>query len=497
MGVVYKARQTSLNRIVAIKMVLHGPFSSDEFVQRFRIEAQAAAALRHPNIVTVYEVGQHEHRHYFSMEYIEGSSLAEMAREKPFSATRAAELLRALTEAMHYAHEQGVVHRDLKPSNVLVDLRNQPRILDFGLARLLNADTHLTMNGQALGSPNYMAPEQAAGKGGPIGPGPDIYSLGAILYYLLTSRPPVQGETLHEIIRQVQSVDLVPPRRLNPSVPVDLETICLKCLRKNPSQRYARAQSVAQDLSRFLAHEPIHARPVGRAEHLFLWCVRHPIPSLLSGLLVLAVCLGVSGILWQWRRAERHAKGETRQRQLAEASALATRKHLYAADISLASQAFQRGEYGLARRTLARLRPKTGEQDLRGFEWRYLWNLCRGSELATLTGHTWIVTCTAFSPDGLAGFGQPGWHGPALGRRGASAGGHLTRFSGRRLVHRLFGRRHLVNDGWKSWGREVLGNQFLEDCRQLRRSDRQSVPNRLAGGHFPIEPALLGEYGAR
>jgi WD40 repeat protein/predicted Ser/Thr protein kinase len=426
MGVVYKARQVSLDRLVAIKMVLHGPFSTEEFIQRFKLEAQASAALRHPNIVSIYEVGQEDGQHYFSMEYIEGSSLAEMAREKPLRARQAAMLVKTLSVAMQYAHEKGVLHRDLKPSNVLVDSSSEPRILDFGLAKLLQTDSELTLSGQALGSPPYMAPEQACGRRTQAGPPTDVYSLGAILYYLITSRPPFQAETLQEILSQVQSAEPVPPGRLNPSLPVDLQTICLKCMHKDPTHRYPSAQALANDLDRFLTNKPIIARPVSLLEQLTLWCQRHPVPTLLSGLLLAAICFGVLGILWEWRQAATYARGESRQRQLAEVSAAKTRTHLYAADISLSAQALNRGEYGLARRTLSALRPQTGQIDLRGFEWSYLWNLCRGTELAVLTGHTWIVTSMAFSPDGrwLASGAQDGT------ARIWDTGGH-------RLVHTL------------------------------------------------------------
>lgn len=386
MGVVYKARQLKLNRIVAVKVVLHGPFSSPEFVQRFRAEAETAAGLQHPNIVAIYEVGEHDGHHYFSMEYIEGKDLAELVREQPLPARRAADYLKTIAEAVHYAHQRGVLHRDLKPSNLLLDVFDQPRITDFGLAELLTRDAELTTTGQVLGSPSHIPPEQASGKFAPAAPTGDIYSLGAMLYHLLTGRPPFQGETVQEILLQVQNVEPVSPRRLNPSVPADLQTICLKCLQKEPARRYQSAQELADDLGHFLANEPIHARPVAPVEKAWLWCRRRPALALLSGGIVLAVMLGLLGVLWQWRRAEQHAA--------------TLRLNLYAADVSLASQAIQRGDFGLARRTLAELQPEPSGVDLRGFEWRYLWNLCRGDELATLTGHEWIVTCVTFSPDG-------------------------------------------------------------------------------------------------
>lgn len=400
MGVVYKARQLSLNRTVAVKVVLHGPFSSPTFLQRFRTEAEAAARLHHPNIVAIYEVGQHEGHHFLSMEYIEGKTLAEAVREKPLGARRAAAYVKALAEAMQYAHEQGVLHRDLKPSNVLLDPFDQPRITDFGLAKLLHSDSQLTLSGQALGSPGHMPPELAGTRRTQSQPSGDIYSLGTILYHLVTGRPPFQGETLHEILWQVQNVEPVPPRRLNPSIPVDLQTICLKCLQKELGRRYGSARELAQDLERFLKNEPIWARPVSVAGRTWLWCRRHPGPAALTAALAFALAGGLAGVVREWRRAERHATGETNQRHLAEDYAARMRLNLYAADVNLASEAMQRGDYGLARRTLVALAPKEGEQELRGFEWRCLWNLCRSEELATLTGHTWIVTCAALSPDG-------------------------------------------------------------------------------------------------
>jgi WD40 repeat protein/predicted Ser/Thr protein kinase len=398
MGVVYRARQLSLNRIVALKVLLHGPFSSADFVRRFRQEAQVIAALRHPNIVTIYEVGEDNGNHFLSLEYVEGRSFAQFAGGEHLPARRAAGYLKSIAEAVEYAHRQGVLHRDLKPSNLLLDIFDQPRVTDFGLAKLVKEDEALTVTGQILGSPNYLPPEQAAGKAST--PQSDVYSLGAILYELLTGRPPFQGESLSSILAQVQTAEPVPPRRLNPGAPLDLQTICLKCLQKEPARRYASAQALAEDLGRFLDAKPILARPVPLLERGWLWCRRHPLLAVLSVALVAAVVLGVAGIAWQWQRAESHAQGEFQQRLLAQRDAARTRLNLYAADVAVASQAIQSANFGLARRTLQALRPKAGETDLRGFEWRYLWNLCRGDQLATLPGHEGTVTCAAFSPDG-------------------------------------------------------------------------------------------------
>ena len=400
MGVVYRARQLSLNRIVALKVVLNGPFSGADFVRRFRNEAEIVAALRHPNIVTVYEVGEHGGTHFLSLEFVDGRNFSELVSEQPLPALRAAAYLKTIAEAVAYAHQRGVLHRDLKPSNILLDVFDQPRVTDFGLAKMVGGNAELTTVGQVLGSPNYMPPEQAAGKFSDSTAQSDIYSLGAVLYELLTRRAPFQGETIQSVLAQVQGDEPVPPRRLNPGIPVDLQTICLKCLQKEPARRYASARELAGDLGRFLEGKPVLARPVSALERTWLWCRRRPLLAAVSAGLVLAVVLGVAGIVWQWRLAEFHARGELRQRLIAESDAAETRSGLYAADVAEASQAIQNGNFGLARRTLERVRSPYGETDLRGFEWRYLWNLCRGDQLAILAGHTRTVTATAFSPDG-------------------------------------------------------------------------------------------------
>jgi len=400
MGVVYRARQLSLDRIVALKVVLHGPFSSPDFVRRFRREAQVVAALRHPNIVAIYEVGEHHGSHFLSLEFVEGRSFAELVRPGPLPARRAANYLKLIALAMEHAHQRGVLHRDLKPSNILLDVFDQPRVTDFGLAKLVKYDSQLTVAGQVLGSPNYMAPEQAAGECPDSAPQADVYSLGAILYELLTGRPPFQGETIQSVLAQVQDAQPVLPRRLNPGVPVDLQTICLKCLQKEPARRYASAQALADDLACFLESRPILARPASSLERAWLWCRRRPLVAAMSAGLVAAVILGMAGIAWQWRQAEFHAQGEFRQRLIAELDGARMRLNLYAADVAVASQAIRNGNLGVARRTLDALRPEPGQSDLRGFEWRYLWRLCRGDQLATLAGHERTVTCAAFSPEG-------------------------------------------------------------------------------------------------
>jgi serine/threonine-protein kinase len=288
MGVVYKARQVSLNRIVAVKMILSGRLAGEDDVRRFRAEAEAAANLRHANIVAIHEVGAVRGQHYFSMEFVDGRSLAQMVRESPLSANQAAGYMRTVAEAIHYAHTQGILHRDLKPSNVLVDQDDQPRITDFGLAKRFNVGSETTFSGAVVGTASYMPPEQAAGRGAEVGPASDVYSLGAMLYELVTGRPPFRAETPLETLRQVRDCLPASPRVLNPKLPLDLETICLKCLAKEPRQRYASAGELADELGRFVAGEPIHARPVGPLGRVARWAARHPI---LAGLLSTAAVL--------------------------------------------------------------------------------------------------------------------------------------------------------------------------------------------------------------
>jgi serine/threonine protein kinase len=251
MGVVFKARQKGLERLVAVKMILAGPLAGKEFVQRFRSEAAAAAILQHPNIVAIHEVGVHEGRHYFSLDYVEGKDLAQMVGQRALPPRRAARYVERIARAIHYAHERGILHRDLKPSNVLIDRNDQPRITDFGLAKRLEDSASLTVTGQVLGSPNFMPPEQAGAKHGKTGRPSDVYALGGILYYLLTARAPFHAESLEHVIGQVLHAEPIPPRLLNPAVPKDLETITLKCLAKESDRRYPSAEELADELDRF------------------------------------------------------------------------------------------------------------------------------------------------------------------------------------------------------------------------------------------------------
>lgn len=270
MGVVYRARQRGLDRVVAVKLILAGHLAAEADVERFLIEAKAAAKLDHPGIVPIYDVGIQEGQHYFSMAFIDGPSLAARVAKGRLDVREAAELIAQIAEAVHYAHERGVIHRDLKPGNILLDGNSRPRITDFGLAKQTDGDSQLTATGQALGTPSYMPPEQASGRG-EIGPAADVYSLGAILYAVLTARAPFEGSTVVDTILQVLEREPESPRQLNDQVPADLETICLKCLEKEPEARYASAAELAEDLQRYLRGEPISARSLSGWGQLMRW----------------------------------------------------------------------------------------------------------------------------------------------------------------------------------------------------------------------------------
>ena len=295
----YSARQVTLNRRVAIKMILAGHLADETTVKRFYAEAEAAANLKHPNIVSLHEVGSYKGQHYFSMDFIDGENLAEHAGGKPLAVREAAAIVKTIAEAIHYAHQRGVLHRDLKPSNVLIDKEGRPHVTDFGLAKLIDRDGVLTRSGDFMGTPSYTSPEQAAGRQDQIGPQSDVYSLGAILYELLTGRPPFQSSNSMQTLIQVMEVDPVPPKRRNANVPPDLDTICLKCLEKSPHHRYHSAGELAEELGRFLNQEPIHARPAGIVRKITGWARRRP--GQLAAAVAFAFAGLVGGVYYLWQ----------------------------------------------------------------------------------------------------------------------------------------------------------------------------------------------------
>lgn len=290
MGVVYKARQTKLNRIVALKMILSGSFADNEQVRRFQTEAEAAANLDHPGIVPVFEIGQHEGHHYFSMAYIPGKTLKDLITGMPMAPRAAAEIVSKIATAVAYAHFNGVIHRDLKPANVLIDDNGVPKVTDFGLAKL-SGRSDLTSTGQVIGTPNYMAPEQAAGRTSDVNSASDIYSLGAILYEALTGRPPFQSSNPMETIKQVVEKEPVSPRHLNPAIPRDLDTICLKCLDKDQLRRYSSSEELAADLIRWLDGFPILAKPTHFLTRCAKWSLRNPAWATAAALVALVFTL--------------------------------------------------------------------------------------------------------------------------------------------------------------------------------------------------------------
>lgn len=396
MGLVFRARQLNLDRVVALKVLLTGRYADDVSRRRFRFEAEAAAKLQHPNIVTVHEVGEFDGQPYFTMDLVDGPNLAELCEANPLPAKEAARLVRDVAAAIASAHAHGVLHRDLKPSNVLIGSDRRPRVTDFGMAKLTDNSRDLTAPGQLVGSPNYSSPEQAAGDTAAISTASDVYGIGALLYHLLTGHAPFGAATPAATLRLVLETEVPPPRLLDPTVPRDLETICLKCLEKAPERRYSSAGEITAELTLFLADEPIRARRISRVEATWRWCRRRPAIAALSALAVLLLAGTAVVSTLAARRIGRAQKEE-------HAARLAAEESLYASDMQVIGAGFDAALGGSPRDNLQRLLPwrsKAGERDLRGFEWRYFWTRNRGDALGTFRGHHHLVDAIVLSPDG-------------------------------------------------------------------------------------------------
>src|SRR5438128_5661648 len=297
-GVVFRARQKSLNRTVALKVISLGQWASKAHLKRFRLEAEAAAHLEHPGIVPIHEVGERDGSCYFSMKFIEGGQLDEVARREPIPIRRAVELMANVARTVHYAHEHGILHRDIKPGNILLDTKGEAHLTDFGLARLVESESSVTHTLDVLGTPSYMAPEQAIGNNAAVSSTTDVYGLGAVLYQLLTSQPPFAGGATYETIKLLLDSEPRQPRLLNPKIDRDLSTICLKCLEKDPKRRYPSALALAEDLERWLRHEPIQARHTGVFARGGKWVRRNPPSALLVASLV-GLAAAAGWIVWK------------------------------------------------------------------------------------------------------------------------------------------------------------------------------------------------------
>src|SRR5437870_4053339 len=303
-GIVYRARQKRLNRTVALKVIGLGQWATQAHLKRFRLEAEAAASLDHPCIVPIYEVGERDGSCYFSMKFIEGGQLDEVAKRQAMSLRDAAQLIAKLARTVHHAHEHGILHRDIKPGNILIDAKGEPHLTDFGLARLVETESTVTRTLEVLGTPSYMAPEQAAGNNSQLTSATDVYGLGAVFYQLLTGHPPFAGGTTYETVRMVLETQPRQPRLCNPKVDRDLETICLKCLEKEPAKRYASAEALAEDIERFLRNEPIRSRRSSQLEHVWRWCKRKALVASLIAALTIVVAIGLAGALLELRRVQ-------------------------------------------------------------------------------------------------------------------------------------------------------------------------------------------------
>jgi WD40 repeat protein/tRNA A-37 threonylcarbamoyl transferase component Bud32 len=457
MGVVFKARQHKLQRVIALKMILAGQLASASQVERFHAEAEAAAKLEHPHIVPIYEVGEHAGQHYFTMRLIEGANLGQLLSRMTAAPRTAARLMLQVADAVQHAHSKAILHRDLKPANILLEGDPTgplealvPYVTDFGLAKHLESGDGQTKSEALIGTPAYMAPEQAASQRRQIGTATDVYGLGAILYALLTGRPPFADPSLAKLLVSVQHDEPASIRSFNGAIPADLETICLKALHKEPAKRYASAADFAADLSRFLNHEPIHARPVGRWERARKWVRRQPMVAALTALLILVASTGLSVIIWKWReaeaqseRADTKAKAEIEANIQAQAALRKVRLSEYFQSVAHADLEYMANNVVAAEQILDHCDP-----ELRGWEWRYVKAQCQ-APLWSFKGSAGIVTAVAFSPTGrhlAIGSGRVIEHDLRLAAKEETPGIDIIELGTGRLVRRLDGLKEQVRD---------------------------------------------------
>jgi serine/threonine protein kinase/WD40 repeat protein len=427
MGVVYVARQQNLNRLVALKMLLAGGHASADALARLRSEAKVLALMQHPNIVQIHDIGEQAGQPFLVMEYLAGGDLEEYLQRQPLPPCLAAELLVPLAEAIDAAHRAGIVHRDLKPANILLAVEGTvspdgavcgdvvasgharppiaeliPKITDFGLAKRLEEEARLTRSGLMIGTPSYMAPEQADATRA-VGPAVDLWALGAVLCTCLTGRPPFLSDSPAKTLMQVLRDEPVPPSRLQPGVPRDLETICLKCLEKDPARRYASARDLAEDLRRFLRGEPIRARPAKPWQVAGKWARRQPAAAALLAVFLLLALVGLPSVTALWFQADQQRREKEQERDRANMARDDLERAVYAGRIVLAQRAYRDNDLGMARSLLDRVGPEPGRPDLRGWEYRYLRHLCQ-ADLYRGMGHTreglTFIHSLAVSPDG-------------------------------------------------------------------------------------------------
>jgi WD40 repeat protein/serine/threonine protein kinase len=500
MGIVYKARHEKLNRIVAVKMILAGEDADADKLARFHVEAEAVARLRHPNIVEIYDIGIANGMPYIVLEYLPGGSLKEIFLQSPQPPRRCADLLATLAQAIHTAHLAGIVHRDLKPSNVLLAEDGSAKITDFGLAKRREAEGQ-TQTGQIMGTPEYMAPEQARGESKSVGPAADVYALGAILYEGLTGQPPCRGCSTMETLQKVLSDEPVPPRQLVAGIPPDLETVCLKALRKEASERYATAQEFADELDRFLHEEPVRARALSRLEHVSRWCRRKPTQAgLMAASIGLMLMVSLAIILGFYQVQLRQEHEETEKALAAEREAdQREKRYLYLNDIYMADRLYQENQLLRARQLL-----ENCAVNQRGWEWRYLDRITK-ADLVSLTGHTQSVHTLTLAPnqrwlvsgsgDGSLVFWEratgkrllemPGDSGPVWGVTFSPDGRRLTSVAG----------------SGRNAGELIVWDLGRGSDLNPREVIRTRMNNRLgqwaAVGYHPNKPVLAVATGAR